>query len=97
MSVESDNALKELTKRKKHQQLVNACARLKANPDFQLWQKHAEEVFGTSAPAFLGPDYSVTVAAIRDGQRSVFLDFESLASQPVMGDANQKPTIVNKS
>ncbi len=83
-------AREELARRQYAQSVVNACHRLAENPDFKLFRENVEKVMGMDMPSFI-PPYDTHLAAIRDGQKSVFMHFDSLLKKPVTGDANLKP------
>jgi hypothetical protein len=85
-----EQAMAELARRQKAQQVVQACHRLAANPDWKLFREEITNAMGLDMPAFL-PPYDPHHAAVRDGQRSVFLHFDAKLKFPSTGDANLKP------
>ena len=80
----------ELERRKKAQRVVQACHRLNANPDWQLFREDITKAMGLEMPSFL-PPYDTHHAAIRDWQKSVFIHFDAKLEIPSTGDANLKP------
>lgn len=83
-------AMAELERRKKAQRVIQACHRLNENPDWKTFREDATAAMGLDMPAFL-PPYDSHHAAIRDGQRSVFIHFDAKLKMPSTGDANLKP------
>jgi len=79
----------ELERRREAQRVVNACHRLAENEDFKLFRADAERAMGMAMPSFL-PPYDTHFAAIRDGQKSVFMHFDAKLKQPAAGDGNAK-------
>lgn len=95
---EADAARKAAENERKKQVVINAAHRLSANEDFQAVSQFLHQLFGLEQPAFLakpGGGYDPLWAAIRDGQRSVFLQIDHLTKLPCKGDANveQKPKV----
>jgi hypothetical protein len=80
----------------KARQIAEAYERVFKSPDGQVVLTDLRESFGTNYPAFLQKDgYNPTVAAIRDGQRQVYLHIEAAlvyASKPDTG--NEKPNVI---
>jgi hypothetical protein len=89
-TTDRERAEEELTRRRKAQNVVMACHRLAANPDFKLFREDTEKLMGLEMPSFI-PPYDTHHAAIRDGQKSVFIHFDAKLKLPATGDANLKP------
>jgi hypothetical protein len=83
-----------IEKAKKSQRIGNAFRRLFATEDGKLVLDHIRETFGLHMPAFIPQErgrhceYDPIHAAIRDGQRQVWLHIESILAAPSVGDAN---------
>lgn len=87
--IETERAKVELERRRQAQRVVNACHRLAENADFKLFRAEVERAMGMEMPSFV-PPYDTHLAAIRDGQKSVFMHFDAKLRQPAAGDGNVK-------
>lgn len=87
--IEAERARVELERRRQSQRVTNACHRLAGNADFKLFREEVERAMGMEMPSFI-PPYDTHLAAIRDGQKSVFMHFDAKLRQPASGDDNVK-------
>lgn len=100
MTVDEQPPDKDLIRRQKAQRVINAYHRVfgsrheDRNDEQRLVMEHLDNSFGFNRPAFLQGrqgQYDPIQAAIRDGQRQVFLHIEAILSEPVKGDGDMKP------
>ena len=85
---------KQLERERATQRVVNAYHRIFTGPDGEAVLLDLVNVFGINLPAFLPlannsrDTYSPYYAAIRDGQRQVYLHIQARLNAPVHGDAD---------
>ena len=97
--VEEKRERDHLERRRQHQRIINAYHRVFRNPDGKTVLDDIVASFGVNIPAFLTTStragesisYDPIYAAIRDGQRSVFLHIAAKLDATVIGDANLEP------
>jgi hypothetical protein len=83
-----------IEKAKQAQRIGNAYRRLFGTEDGKLVLDHIRETFGLHMPAFIPQErgrhceYDPIHAAIRDGQRQVWLHIKAILAAPSAGDAN---------
>jgi hypothetical protein len=83
-----------IEKAKKSQRIGNAFRRLFATEDGKIVLDHIRETFGLHMPAFIPQErgrhceYDPIHAAIRDGQRQVWLHIKAILAAQAAGDAN---------
>jgi hypothetical protein len=97
--VEEKRERDHLERRRQHQRITNAYHRVFRNSDGKTVLDDLVASFGINIPAFLTTStragesisYDPIYAAIRDGQRSVYLHISAKLDIPVIGDANLEP------
>jgi hypothetical protein len=91
---DEDRRLKQLERERKTARVVNAYHRVFSGNDGEIVLNDLSAMFGINLPAFLPlPNnsrdaYSPYYAAIRDGQRQVWLHIQARLTVPVQGDGN---------
>jgi hypothetical protein len=91
---DEDRRLKQLERERKTARVVNAYHRVFSGNDGEIVLNDLSAVFGINLPAFLPlPNnsrdaYSPYYAAIRDGQRQVWLHIQARLEAPMQPDGN---------
>lgn len=81
----------QLAAERELQSVINARHRLEQNPDFKLLRAHSEKFHRTHLTSFLvrrNGTYDPLAAAMRDGQRSVFIHWDELLACVPTGPGN---------
>lgn len=94
--IAEERRVKQLERTRATQRIVNAYHRVFEGPDGEIVVNDMIAAFGLNLPAFLSVGtragspiaYDTHYAAIRDGQRSVFLHITARLNAEVQGDAN---------
>lgn len=96
MTTQEERESASRDRKRKEQRTINAYHVIFAGPDGDLVLRDLTSAFGINHPAFLSTattvggnlKYDPFYAAIRDGQRSVYLHIMAKLSSHVTGDAN---------
>jgi hypothetical protein len=94
-TLQNEREARQKDRARRMQRIVNAYHRVFRSPDGELVLADLTAAFGFNLPTFLATGtkpgeikYNRTYAAIRDGQRQVYLHIQTRLDTPVRGDAD---------